>query len=632
MQPPAVVFNDNRWIVGFAQNYLSVSSSDLRYTMFAAQSSPSTGLFGGFGSSLAVIDDGSGLRPDVTAASSRYVRFAPFPNGDVLAVYMAEREFPGLPITPTTVRVVFANIYDALTHEWGLAKQLGTFDITTTALTDTGTDGSFLGGSWVTQFCRPSAAASANGTAMVAWCEHPFSGPSQFAQPMYAYYHGGVWDTATSLVTGSNASLYVNPGWTGQFYQTNGFGLNFNAGTQYEQDFYSQLVDINTTSTMYGAVVKGVSTTPTAGEFQIVTDAFGNVLTCESMQAMTTALLSTPTTQVQSFAIGTGPVQKTFTPTSTTLAQLGMSYVLDPTCNDGVGSTQNITAYYNRSLKNVFRKGVKTSSTDYVENVVGRLTVGGGGIFGNVPGAVLPDLSTQFVTSEETWYRSAMVEVAGDAYGNFAMVRSAVAPLLQANDITTGGIRKARMLFGHQFVPGPGWLNRTGAAPGFREPAVSFVSHIPSCFNGTDYFECSVRDPKFLMSSSGKGLVFFHALTYDTFNGFGNLQQVDANLTPTGSSMHPAVAINSKGDVAVAWENVQSFAEKDVWVAVWSGGVWSAPVQANSTAFNNSKNVMMPSVGINDSKQVIVTFSYDPVDVATGASPNRRQMVSQLQF
>jgi hypothetical protein len=783
MQSPAVAWSDNRWLIGFPQNYLASQVGEFRYSMLAAQSSPSTGLFGGFGSSLAVIDDGSGLRSDVNSASSRYVRFAPFANGDVLAIYVAERESAFIPLTPQTVRVVFANIYNGLTHEWGTAQQLGTFNSSTTALTDTGTDGSFLGSVWVSQFCKPSAATSANGTAMVAWCEEPLAGPSQFSQPMFAYYHGGTWDTATSLVTGATATQFENPGFTGRANQFGGGGILglsdstafILSGDKFKSKLFTQFYDIQTATT-YSATVTATNTTPTPGFFRIITDAFGNVLVCESLTSMATAILSIPTNlDISSFPGGTHSDVNTNSPL--TLAQLGVSMVLDPNCSDNTPSTWNVSTYYNRPLKNIFRKGVATGATDYVENVVDNLSyksiLGGGFAFAG-PGSpplfsILPDVSTNKATPQETWFSTGMVAVAGDAYGNFAMVRSSVAPLLQANDITNGGIRKARMLVGHQFVPGPGWVNRTNATANAREPAVSFVSGNPGCFDGTDYFECSVRNPRFLMSDAGNGLVLFYenqatpssatakfnpnrlwyatyssgtgfssaanildqdtvcsslstandtpvcetgsydmvnditsafdltsacqnlgepattanptnptinhdvppiaaamnrkgqavvayskrvstgsitapacgnmgtfVVTYDTFNGFGDVMQVDSTLTPLESSMHPAVAINSKGDVAVAWEDVSSSTQKDVWVAVRSGGVWSPPVQANTAVdntvtgvtFNNSKNSMMPSVGINDKKQVVVTFSYDPRDGST----NRRQLVNQLQF
>jgi hypothetical protein len=782
MQAPAVSWSDKRWLIGFPQNYLASQVGEFRYSMLAAQSSPSTGLFGGFGSSLAVIDDGSGLRSDVNSASSRYVRFAPFANGDVLAVYLAERESSFITVTPETVRVVFANIYSGLTHEWGMAQQLGTFNSSTTAPTDTGTDGSFLGNFWVSQFCRPSAATSANGSAMVAWCESPLAGPSQFSQPMFAYFHGGTWDTATSLVTGSTATQFENPGFTGR---ANQFGTGvfstvdsttyIVSGDQFQSTLYAQFYDTGT-YTLYSAKVTATNTTAVSGFFQIVTDAFGNVLVCESLTAMATALLSKPTTlDISSFPTGSHSDVTTGSPL--TLARLGVSMVLDPTCDDNTPSTWNVSTYYNRSLKNVFRKGVATNATDYVENLVDNLlykSVGGGGFIFAGPGSaplhsLLPDVSTLKATPQETWFSTGMVEVAGDAYGNFAMVRSSVAPVLQSKDITNGGIRKARMLVGHQFVPGTGWVNRTNATANQREPALSFVSGNPECFNGTDFFECSVRNPRFLMSDAGNGLVLFYenqavpsstsamfnpnrlwyatyssgtgfssaanildqdticsslsvtndspvcetasydmvnditsafdltsacqnlgepgttaaptnltinhdvppiaaamnrkgqavvayskrvstgsitapacgnmgtfVVTYDTINGFGDITQVDSTLTATQSSMHPTVAINTKGDVAVAWEDVTSSTQKDVWVAVKSGGIWTPPVQANTAiddtasgvTFNNSKNSMMPSVGINDKKQVVVTFSYDPRDGST----NRRQLVNQLQF
>lgn len=598
MQTPAAAYADGRFMFGFSQNYLA-GSGLARNSLLAALTSIVSRTFGGFGTGMPVatgaIDSGRGLIPWALTAtptmqtSSRYVRFATFPNGNVIAVYLVE-----LPVNAmysllasvnaasySSVRAVYASIYDASTRTWGAAVKLGTANGTTTgSSTDWGTD---FGGNF-TPFCRPSVATGGDNSAMVAWCEStvpvtasptapcsltascavtptatdfPMSsvGPpheEQYSQVMVARYSSGAWKTTP----GTPEPLIPDPGLG--FFKTahfiNGRNNSFataaiDPGDQIESAIFSgNYIDTHVQTTTkyekYSAVVTAVDANAIGPQFNLVRDPFGAVLFCESARNMISALLSTPTTiavdQCSATSVAAGDCRGLSTdgfsndcmpyaggcPTGPTLSQLGVSMILNPSCDSDStqSSTWTISTYYNRSLRKSFQRtylvgpgiaGVFSVTNSNFKNTIADLRIKslGKSKFRGISssGTFMPQ------SVQSAWNRSAMVDVAGDGLGNYALVRSYVMPWFQDDDVSATGISEARALAGHQYSAALGeWVRRPGgpAAPLASEPDITVISDHVSCTTdpqgSTHYVPCSVRNPKMLMSDSGKGLVLFH--------------------------------------------------------------------------------------------------------------------------
>jgi hypothetical protein len=348
-----------------------------------------------------------------------------------------------------------------------------------------------------------------------------------------------------------------------------------------------------------------------------------------------------------------------------------------------------------------------------------------------------------------------MVDLSGDGYGNYMLVRSAVSPYFKRTDLSTTGIGYARALVGHQYQSGQfkrSVKELSGVAANASSLLLSTtpISNRSSCFSGTgaepisstsDEISCSVKNPKTLMSSSGRGIVLFHQnqknnyqslaasatptnpnrlwyTTYSTSSGFSspatlldddltcsatsigndasvcelgsysvacqtlgepvtahplkrndNATAIDHALSPIAAAMnssgravvayhkksynpltagcgsvgtyvktydpssgfsdavqidgqytydtlHAAVAISDAGRVAVVWEQIidSALATRTIYLylATKINGVWSSPLLINSGQADSYLS-MMPSVGIRDNGEVLVTYSYGKI-------------------
>ncbi len=653
MQNPAITFSDNRFMIGFTQNYIPQDVGQQRTTLFNAMTSlSSTSTFlRALGGVLGLLDTARGLFPFPNPAgtgintSSRYVRYANFPNGNVIAVYYVELPITapvgppvlgvpdnGVPLAtvlPTAsrnyTRTVYATIYNAATHTWTAAVQLGTATISpplgvpylgTGNQTDMGVDyvspgavGPAQGGNYA-NFCRPSVATSGDNSAMVAWCEQPQVGVAttqeRVSQVMYARYVAGVWQPlggagilAAPLIgkPALAANIQANPWFNGK---VNALGIvipvisvtdRFAPGIVPLANPRFVLSGVFPFTIVYASPVTAIDAFASPSQFNIQTDANGGTLVCPTLQLMINTALSQVATQYWDFGaafglylpseLGASPAVVPALPAAATLAntktlsQLGLSMRLDPACDEANSATWNISSYYNRSLVNTFHAVDFTSNPNAnQQNVVTGLYYGAKGarmflttgtttVLPTAPPALGVPLAAP---NQESWARSAMVDVAGDGAGNFALVRSIVQPFFQDNDFTRTGVSRARGLVGHQFSGNlNAWIQRPGAnalvANTGGEPAMSFISSGVSCANDVasgagSYSPCSVRNPKFLMSDSGKGLVLFHQnqalntnspvgnpnrlwwATYSTGSGFGSVAApLDLDTTCLGSSV-----------------------------------------------------------------------------------------------
>jgi hypothetical protein len=145
------------------------------------------------------------------------------------------------------------------------------------------------------------------------------------------------------------------------------------------------------------------------------------------------------------------------------------------------------------------------------------------------------------------------------------------------------------------------------------------------------------------MNASGQAVIAFHkkglstldtsecssyrqlyVTTYDPFNGFDSIASIDDE---TGDTMHAQVAITPNGNIAIVWETVVSTTLKYVYLKTKINGTWSSNIVVNSSStMQNSLESMMPSVGIRDSGDIVVTFSYGATQLA------RRQYVYYYFF
>ncbi|MEW6056179.1 MAG: hypothetical protein AB1540_06165 [Bdellovibrionota bacterium] len=735
MQPASLAYADDRWFLAFTQNYLWTAGAT-KYSAFVNMTSLLTGVFGTLGFGLGIIDNGLGIDGVTAAASSRYIRFATLPSGDVIAVFWSE-------IDPTPVRTVFASVYSASTKTWGGLQQLST----TNAPTDRASD---YGASYRTHLCRPAVAAAGDGTAMVAWCEGPAAGV-QPSTIKYAIYSNGSWTGAAGGVVLVNAASTLGfPGYSATFNDFSGVALTTLQEDDTPADIFSGSITVSSAVTPDIATVAAVEGVAGPGEFSVVRDSDGDVMMCESLQNMINSMLAK---EVYRAGVAQG----------VSLSGRGVSMRLNPACSNTTSSTWTVGAYYNKNLANTFRDVDDTDAT-VNENDVARIQVREDGAVDGMgdPLYSTPAASTIFA-DQTSWPNSAMVDIAGDDYGNFVMVRSVVSPYFEERYVTeAAGVSSGRILVGHEYVAGSGWRARSGTVVGDRQPNTSILSRTPTCYTGTTYaagtgyagnvfLPCSVRNPKVLLSGSGQGLVLFYqsqfdpytasatqsptrlwystygsatgfsssasildpdtrctigsvandvpvcetgkyaaaaasppvgtgdtlcqsvgepttstmlsvthdvppiaasmnadgqavvafhkytyssslstcqfigtyVTAYDRFNGFGNLEQVDDG---TQNTMHAQVAINSRGDIAVVWEQIDSVpTNKYVYLRTKISGVWSDRKVMNEGMLNPSDS-MMPSVAINDDGEIVVSFTYG----ATAAT--RRQYVRQYFY
>lgn len=142
------------------------------------------------------------------------------------------------------------------------------------------------------------------------------------------------------------------------------------------------------------------------------------------------------------------------------------------------------------------------------------------------------------------------------------------------------------------------------------------------------------------MNANGNAIVAFHkkansgtitspscayygvyARLYDPASGFGSLKQLDEGL---GDTMHAQAAINAGGTAAVVWEEVRGSSIFLIAREYLNGSWQTAKTLVEATA--SATDSMMPAVEINDSGEVLVSFSYGLGSVA------RRQYVRRLVF
>lgn len=535
MQNPAVAYADNRWFLGFTQNYIPMApppaypwADTMRYGVFAALSSLVDGSFGGLGTGLGLIDTGRGLVPPPTVggSSSRYVKYATFPNGNVVAVYEIELPAPAAaPITYTSVRVPYSIIYYAGQHVWGVAHQLGTYSVGGGIYPQTDLGRVDIGGTkYYTQFCRPTVATSGNDSAMVTWCEDTGAGA---AQVMYSRYASGTWSTARPLVDTVPATAVVNPfynGVTNGLSSLTGSTPYFSSGDVFRISLYAGSLGSILGVTYYDKWISSVTAingVPGAAQFAIAYDNSANILVCTTLQNMVTALMSTATTEWwEEIAPTPGETQYLPAVTGSTLSQLGVSMIVDPQCSNSDSTTWNISTYYNRGLKNKFRENPDYATTTDRTNILDDLkrapastptTFTAFSGYGGAGSTRIPS------TSQVRWQLSSATDLAGDGYGNYALVRTAVTPYFQDGDISASGVSSAQMLVGHEFLGNSGrWKQRSGTHyPTYNEPELSYVSNGASCgyvsaSTSVTRQSCSVRNPKVLMSQNGSGLILFY--------------------------------------------------------------------------------------------------------------------------
>lgn len=504
MQPPALVFSDDRFFLGFTQNYTPIVAGQQKFSLLSNMTSLVNRAFDVSGNFLSVIDSGRGPNLLHVRSSSRNVRYFPFSNGDVLAVYLEERLKGG---GPDYVRLVFANIYSAATKTWGTTQQLSTTDVETESGSDYSSSGDRL-----TVFCAPHAATSGN-SAMVAWCEEDAAGvgAGDPTQIRYALYQNGVWSSAQDLVEESVGETVAFPGFHGRH---DNFQSLYDADGQHivTGDYFAARFTVEAGVTVLMPVVEAIESEPSTGQFEIEKDINENVLMCPTLQNMIHALLETfPYNQV-------GYDPDLSEAESQNLSQYGVSMILNPHCDNDTASTWSISTYYNRSLLSLYRRA-DVGATDYVVGSIGKdddptdIVAG----FNAVDAASDPIPPTTDLQS--SWSASAAVSVGGDGAGNFTLIRTLVGNYFQLNDILDTAVSKARQLVGHVYKAGLGWLQRAGANASLNEPRTFLISRNPSCYTGalsnTDssiltHLPCSVKNPLFLQSDSGHGLAFFY--------------------------------------------------------------------------------------------------------------------------
>ena len=99
---------------------------------------------------------------------------------------------------------------------------------------------------------------------------------------------------------------------------------------------------------------------------------------------------------------------------------------------------------------------------------------------------------------------------------------------------------------------------------------------------------------------------------YDPVNGFSSIVEVDSTLTSASQSMSVQVAINDNNLAAVVFETIYSATQKLVHLAVYRSGTQVAFYTVNdSAALQNPDDPSKPSVIINSSNQIIVTYAND---------------------
>jgi len=530
MQQPAIAYNGERWMLGFSNNYLQSTQTPIavptaRFSIFASMTNILTRAFGTLGSGLGVMDAGSGVTAPVgVPTSSRYVRYATFPNKDVIAVWMHE-------YNSLVPREIWANIYKHSTRSWGTARLLSSGFATDTAIdivTSTAT------------FCRPAVATAGDNSAMITWCERD-AGLSA-STIYYRRYANGTWGAATKLIQDPGANDYVVPALTlttanfGQIATTTDTNSATCAarvvateGAYRAENRYIVPGDTFTLVHYEDAVpslapyvtVTAVDGVPGAGEFQIARDGSSNVQICQTMQNMLDVALATPATDLVSST------------TVNPLASYGVSAALNPKCSSGsatdlatmqaaanAASEWYFTLYYNKGLtKSLFRKR-EFADFEHV-NETGAYTCEGNVGFALTrtywPSA---DAAPTNLTTHPSWAISTMVDIAGDALGNYTLVRSILAPYVKDDAIqaSTGqyaGYDFTRQLVGHRYQAGSGWVQRP-SAPNATSPDISFISPDPTCSNGTTKYACGVRHPKVVMSDAGQGLVLFYQRQQDS--------------------------------------------------------------------------------------------------------------------
>lgn len=475
-QPPIVNTDGGAWFVGFYQNYLFTAASH-KFSAFVNTSyfSGTLGLFGILGAGLNMIDTGMGIAPTAVfpAAAARRMRFAKMNNGNIISIFLIHD--PGTGGAAADDRVVFANIYDVTTHTWGTATQLGTTGKTTDVAVDLNAS------TWNTPFCAPAVAAAPDNTAIATWCETV----GAEARLMYSQYIAGAWTAASPLVP--NASNVAFPGFSEEFHT---FTINTLDTTTIQS---GDTIVFTFDGTNQGGVacssdctasvtMKATTSAPSSStDFQILTKADGTVLVCQTMQQMLArALGATPT-------VGTK-----------TLGQRGVSTWINPNCSDTSAATWKFAVFFNKAQGSYYR-----TIGDATDNSVGAVTC-------TIANAKLSCDAGTILTNAVPYSRNALVDIAGDGYGNYAMVRTVVAPVFDDNDASTVG--SARQLVGHVFQAGTGFVTRSGST----DPEAYEISRNPSCYSGrtatigTTYYACSVRHPKILMSQNGFGLVLYY--------------------------------------------------------------------------------------------------------------------------
>jgi len=529
MESPQVMWSDSRWHVGFTQNYLGYNTGGATPTLYGFSAlvnmtSLTTGLFGTYGSGLGAIDPGGGLANPPTGAS-RYIRFAKLPNGNIVAVYWVDDD---------TVRTVYGSVYDASLNTWGSVTQLGTAAVATDfgtyyTLTDT----------HYPVFCRPTVAASGDNTAMVSWCE--VSGGFSVVRYM-TYSSVSGWAASSSLLisTTTTTSLPGISADSARLYQDDnaiwtGVGLD-DVATIAVSDVASASItyDVSTTDYLDIASVAAVTTAPAAGQFQIVQDTTTSgfpTLMCPTLQNMANALLSKTVVRF------TAPA--TLVSQSSTLSQLGVSMRVDPSCSNTSSSTWNITTYYNKNLSNTFQTPAVLSIS------VNRMALLRPVLDLDDFVALDPNGVGSFL-AQPTWQRSDAVDLAGDGYGNYAFIRTLVAPYFPPTDIAS--VNYSSQLVGHEYYASGGLR-----ADSNSRLVTKLISRNPVCYNQTtDAFTgCPAKMPRLLMSNSGEGLVLYYQRQY--------------NLPYAGASSWPMRLWYGTYGISTGFSNVAGAVDHDVY-------------------------------------------------------------------
>lgn len=655
MQSPAISFYGTQWLIGFP---IARTTQDQDFSIYNVLSSAASYV------SPSLLDAG-------TASGARYVKYATLTNGDIISTFLVDGGVAG-------VRLVYANVFNVLTQTWSGPVQLGT----TGMATDFGSDG-LNDGTTVnvnsTAFCRPTIGTAGDGSAMIAWCEDTAASANGQSNIKYRKYNGGTWTPAigsnpSSLM--STASTLYFPGFVGQSSNISSDDLLDTDGNVFLFSYRQYIGGVTYTKYVYSTASTGV---PTSGIFQIATDGSGTTLYCSTLVNLANSILSQ---KPKNYTTG---AQDTLT-----LAQQGFSASVDPNCDEGTPATYNISFFYNKSLSANYINSVN-NSTEYIafqantnansQGTGSTLAVCDTNLGGTYTTANCTTTANLFNTGTNNYflaaainttggnaeemihnrantggagtiapynhaYKSAMVSVSGDGYGNYALIRSVVSPYFDVNAMLYSDVGYSRLLVGHQYLATSGWTTFSSTGSLFTQK----VSQPPYCYSSSsnENLACSVRNPKILLSSTGKGIVLYHQnqpteytsytsnddsgkvfknrlwySTYSTSNGFSSSASIlDENEYCDIASLTNDVPVCETGSYTTACNNLHEI--NDISSA-------SATGIKNPVGTSLDHDVPEISAKLTSNGKGIVSY-HKKVNIGTISSPNCQYVGTKVRL